>query len=96
MQFFLTSPIIIFALWKHRTVGVALLTTLLVHQTAKKNKDTTDQSIKQVTFTVIPTVLGFTNDWGFSSQVILEPNNKKPSYWMPNAPNMMLLKVFIF
>ena len=30
MQFFLTSPIIIFALWKHRTVGLSLLATLLV------------------------------------------------------------------
>ena len=30
MQFFLTSPIIIFALWRHRTVGLGLLATLLV------------------------------------------------------------------
>ena len=30
MQFFLTSPIIIFALWKHRTIGLSLLATLLV------------------------------------------------------------------
>ena len=30
MQFFLTSPIIIFALWKHRTLGLTLLSTLLV------------------------------------------------------------------
>ena len=31
MQFFLTSPIIIFALWKRRTIGLTLLTTLLVY-----------------------------------------------------------------
>ena len=30
MQFYLTSPIIIFALWKHRGIGLSLLATLLV------------------------------------------------------------------
>ena len=37
MQFFLTSPIIIFALWKHRNVGLGLLVTLLVTQTPHYN-----------------------------------------------------------
>ena len=36
MQFFLTSPIIIFALWKHRTIGLTLLTTLLVYSFIKR------------------------------------------------------------
>ena len=65
MQFFLTSPIIIFALWKHRTLGLTLLSTLLVWPpTPRANKINL-----QVTFTVIPVVLGFVNNWGFSTQV---------------------------
>ena len=34
MQFFLTSPFIIYALWKNRTLGLGLLGALLVTFTA--------------------------------------------------------------
>ena len=67
MQFFLTSPIIIFALWKHRKVGLGLLATLLVALSPLNSL----QMLFQVSFTVIPTVLGFVNNWGFSTQVHL-------------------------
>merc|ERR550517_1016746 len=63
MQFFLTSPIIIFALWKHRTIGLSLLATLLV------------------SFTVIPTVLGFVNNWGFSTQILAGGNPNMEGYF---------------
>ena len=65
MQFFLTSPFIIYALWSsrrqpwNRNIGLALLGLLLV------------------IFTAIPTVLGFVNDYPFSPMLMngADPNS---------------------
>ena len=52
MQFFLTTPFIIWALRKNRVLGCSVLGSLLV------------------IFTIIPTVLGYINDWPFSSIIL--------------------------
>jgi len=69
MQFFLTSPFIIYALWKsrrqpwNRNMGLAILGTLVI------------------IFTAIPTVLSIVNDYPFSTLVMNGANPDNLTKW---------------
>ena len=71
MQFFLTSPFIIFALWSSR------------HQPWKSNMGLALLGILLVVFTAIPTILGIVNDYPFSSLLMNGANpDSQTDYFM--------------